>query len=471
MSLSRKFKILLEVLLIFLLMAIGLFFSKEFLLNYFVKINLNAIEAPGKNSRVLIFSPHNDDEVLGSAELIRKTIKNGGEVKVVLITNGDGFKGAMQLDYLNINPKPIDYIKFGYTRQQESITALGKLGLSKENIIFLGYPDGGISSLWNLNWDIAYRSSYTQTDKTPYSNSLTSGTLFTGENLVSDITKTIEDYKPTYIVMPHPNDNHPDHWSTNSFVKYALEKLNYKPEKELLYLVHRGDWPTPMKKNETMYLVPPYKLINTGTNWSALNLSKSEISEKASTIHVYKTQLRTLGILMSAFERKNELFGEYADLPLISNRKDDKDINADNLNKVITDPLKDALTLEISRSSDIYKIYAETSKNGNLHVFLQTDGNIDEDTTYNINLIAFNENKSSRLNIEQLNGTLTSKSVSKESVMNIQGVTTETKGKIIHIVIPQSTFGDYKSIFINGATFNKDKMMDKTAWRMLKVIT
>ena len=267
--------------------------------------------------------------------------------------------------------------------------------------------------------------------------------------------------------MPHPNDNHPDHLATNAFIKYSLEKINYKPEKELLYLVHRFDWPTPMKKDTTMFLVPPSKLINTGTTWSALRLNKSDMDEKISIIHLYKTQLRTLGILMSAFERKNELFGEYADLPLICDKKADKDISPNNLNKVITDPLKDAITLEITRSADISKIYVEASKSNNLHIFLQTDGNIEEDTAYNMNLIFFNENKISRLNIEQLKGKLTPKQVSKESIMNIKGVTTETNGNTIHIVIPPSVFGAYKNIFLNGTTFINGRAIDKTAWKML----
>ena len=469
MNFNKKLKRLLQIIFIFTLLAVGLFFSKEFISNYFVRINLNTLEAPGKNSRVLIFSPHNDDEALSSAELIKKTIKNGGDVKVVFITNGDGFKNAIQLDYFNINPKPKDYVNFGYARQQESINALEKLGLSRKNIIFFGYPDGGISSLWNSNWDSTspYRSSYTQTDKTPYNNSFSQGISYTGENLVSDISKTIEDFKPTYIVMPHPNDNHPDHLSTNAFVKYTLEKINYKPEKVLLYLVHRFDWPTPMKKNITMYLVPPSKLINTGTTWSALSLNKSDMEEKIFVVHLYKTQLRTLGILMSAFERKNELFGEYDDIKLTSNKKDDKDINPDSSNKIITDPLKDAIALEITRSADISKIYVEASKSNNLHVILQTVGNIDDDTTYKINLIFFNGTKISKLNIEQLNNKLISKQLSKESIINIKGVTTEIKGNTIHIVIPKSVFRNYKSIFINGTTFIKNRMIDKTAWRML----
>lgn len=69
---------------------------------------------------MLVVAPHSDDEVLGSAEFIKKTLKNGGHVKVVLITNGDGFKSALQLDYLNIHPKSGDYVRFGYERQKES---------------------------------------------------------------------------------------------------------------------------------------------------------------------------------------------------------------------------------------------------------------------------------------------------------------------------------------------------------------
>jgi len=466
---SKKLKLLLKTILFMMLIAISLFFSNEYISNYFVLFNLNSIEAPAVDSRVIVFAPHCDDETLGCAEFIKKTIKNGGQVKVVFITNGDGFKNAIQIDYLKVNPKANDYIKFGYTRQQESITALEKLGVSRDNIIFLGYPDGGILALWNAYWDNSkpYISDYTNMGKTPYNNSFTKGVSYTGENIISDFTKIIDAYKPTYLVMPHPNDRHPDHYSTNAFLKYTLKKMNYKPEKELLYLVHRGDWPTPMRQRLNMYLVPPLKLINTGTTWYALNLDADDIQEKISTIKLYKTQTKALGLLMSAFVRKNEMFGEYDDLKLPSNRLLDNNIKADGSNLAIIDPLKDSLTLELNKDADISQIHVELSDTNNLHLFLVINSNIDTDITYNLNLILFNKGNEKKLNIEQLNGKIKATYISKDSIMDLKGVTSAVKGKEIHLVIPKTVTGDYESIFMNGTTFTGNKSIDKTAWRMI----
>ena len=466
---AKRRSTLLKTTLAVILVFVILFFSKEFITNYFVRFNLSAIEAPAKNSRVIVFSPHNDDEALGCTEFIKKTIKNGGAVKVVFTTNGDGFKNAIQLDYFKLNPEPKDFIKFGYDRQQESITALEKLGVLRDNIIFLGYPDGGISDLWNSYWDNnkPYISAYTKSNKTPYNNSFTKGSTYTGENIVSDLTKIIEVYKPTCIVMPHPDDRHPDHYTTNAFVKYTLEKINYKPDKELLYLVHRGDWPTPMKESINSYLVPPYKLINTGTTWYALKLNGADVEEKASIIKIYKTQTRTLGILMSAFERKNELFGKYDDMKFVLKKRYDQDIKLDNSNVIIIDPLQDTLSLEISRNADISQISAEISNNNKLHLFLKVDGNVNRYTTYSFNLIFFNEGNVKRLNITQLKGKIEARYISKDSIMDIKGVSTEVNEKVIHLVIPDTVTGSYKSIFINGTTSIGNRNLDKTAWRMI----
>lgn len=129
------------------------FFFREFIANYFVRIKLENIQTPKKEDRVLVFAPHNDDETLATGEFIKKSIENGTRVKVVFMTNGDGFKQALELDNFNLHPKKEDYINFGYTRQKESINALNYLGLKEENIIFLGYPDGGLNHLWATNWD------------------------------------------------------------------------------------------------------------------------------------------------------------------------------------------------------------------------------------------------------------------------------------------------------------------------------
>lgn len=457
------------IILFIILISVLLFFFREFISNYVVRMNLTDVDAPGKNSKVLIFSPHNDDEVLGAAELIKNSVKNGAEVEVVLVTNGDGFKEAIQFDYFNLHPKPKDYIKFGYTRQQESIKALKTLGVPEKNIIFLGYPDGGVSYLWSSYWDKehTYISKNTQSNKSPYSNSYTKGTLYAGESVVRDMTNIISNYRPNYIIYPHPNDRHPDHWSVNAFVKYTLTSMNYKPDKEWLYLVHRGDWPTPMKKEFSMYLVPPAKLIGTGTDWHAFNIGINDIKQKEEVIHFYKTQIRTLGPLITAFERKNELFGEYKNLEVKSSKNKIDNVVPNEDNKIITDPLQDALTLEISKSSDIHYIYLQQDYDKNLNLFLETDGPIEDSIKYGINLILFEDNRNSKLSIGVKNNKITNEHISKESITNINGIKSEYNKDILHIMIPYNLIGDFKHIFVNANTSIEDRMLDRTAWRMI----
>lgn len=448
--------------------AVVLFFLREFVANYLVKLNLTDIEVPNKNDRVLIFAPHNDDEVLGAGELIKKSIKNGAKARVVFMTNGDGFKEAVEFDYFNLRPKPMDYIKFGYTRQKESIDALKLLGISEDNITFLGYPDGGLAYMWGINWDKnnPYVSKNTQISKSPYTNNYTKNAVYSGESVVEDITRILNEYKPTYIVFPHPNDRHPDHWATNAFIKYVLATIQYVPNKQLLYLVHRGDWPTPMKGEPNMYLVPPAKLIGIDTQWYSLSLNSDDEKEKEKAIHLYKTQIKALGPLLVAFERKNELFGEYDNFKVPKFSRESGSITVDFNNKIITDPLQDAIKLEISKSEDISAIYMEKDKYKNLNVFMKMNGEVEDDIAYNFNFILFYGNYNKRLNLKALNNKVISEHVSGQSIMNTKGVEINIKGDVIHMIIPYSIVQDFKYIFVNGYTSIGDKMIDKTSWRM-----
>ena len=469
MKLKKIHKILIAVAAALAILAITAFFLREFISNYFVRLNLSDIVEPGSDSRVLIFAPHNDDEVLGAADLISKTVKNGGSVKVVLITNGDGYRNAITFDYLNLNPKPKDYINFGYNRQQETLKALEQCGLTEKDVIFLGYPDGGVSSMWSLHWDdsFPYISSFTHTSKSPYKNSYTMNAPFSGESLASDIKSIILSYKPTHIVYPHPNDRHPDHWATNAFVKYVLATTGYKPSYEWLYLVHRGDWPTPLRKSTNMYLVPPAKLVGTGTKWYALGMDSDDVAQKTKAISSYKTQMLTLKPLLTAFERRNEMFGIYDNCKIAKTGKPDSDIQAADYNRVIEDPLQDALRLEITRGSDISAVYCESSVDGNLNVFLETDGKIEKLTTYRLNMIIIDGENTKRLNLAVKGKTLTANKVSADSITDISSIKHETNGRYIRFTIPDKLLGSSKHIFINAMTSLEDHMLDKTAWRML----
>ena len=71
--------------------------------------------------RLLIFAPHCDDETLGTGGLILAARRQGIQVKVVILTNGDGFLFATIRDFRKIYPRPADYIRLGEMRQRESL--------------------------------------------------------------------------------------------------------------------------------------------------------------------------------------------------------------------------------------------------------------------------------------------------------------------------------------------------------------
>ena len=70
---------------------------------------------------VMIFSPHEDDESICCAGIIRRCVINDSNIKLVLVTTGDHSDAKGRL--------------------QKTISAMELLGLKKEHIIYLGYGD------------------------------------------------------------------------------------------------------------------------------------------------------------------------------------------------------------------------------------------------------------------------------------------------------------------------------------------
>ena len=64
----------------------------------------------------MVFSPHPDDESLGAAGLIQRVIETGGSVKVVFMTNGDGFPEAVEMGGHISNPTAKDFREYGEDR-------------------------------------------------------------------------------------------------------------------------------------------------------------------------------------------------------------------------------------------------------------------------------------------------------------------------------------------------------------------
>src|SRR5262245_15384239 len=80
-------------------------------------------------ARVLVFAPHPDDETLAVGGLIYRLTKSGVPVRVVFVTNGDGYPHAVIDGLGKPHPTGSDYVAFGALRQREAVAAVRKLGL------------------------------------------------------------------------------------------------------------------------------------------------------------------------------------------------------------------------------------------------------------------------------------------------------------------------------------------------------
>src|ERR1051326_3646689 len=133
-------------------------------------ISLPELPGPTEDKRILVFAPHCDDETLGCSGLLQQSVKAGAESRVVLLTNGDGFRVAVEREFRNLRVEPKDYIQFAGIRRQETYRGLKNLGIAHDGVTFLGYPDRGLIPLWNDFWspDHLFRSAYTGLDNAAY---------------------------------------------------------------------------------------------------------------------------------------------------------------------------------------------------------------------------------------------------------------------------------------------------------------
>ena len=267
--------------------------------------------------RILIFSPHEDDETLATGGTIYTELQKGNQVLVVFMTNGDGFWGGEIVVKADLFRQARDFIGLGQIRQREAIKAVATLGLPNKDVLFLGYPDGGLKNLLSANWtsNELYHSPYTRRESSPYANSYRPHAPFYGAALLSDIEAIISNYRPTVIYLPDPQDRHPDHRATGVFVLRALRALQTKRPKFISsielrsYIVHlaRTTWPQPRGFHPSLSLTPPPQLVNEGP-WVNFPLSAKAIQEKEAALRAYRTQMSVMGGFLISFVRRSEVY-------------------------------------------------------------------------------------------------------------------------------------------------------------------
>jgi LmbE family N-acetylglucosaminyl deacetylase len=269
-----------------------------------------------------VFAAHPDDEVLGAGGLIHAAVAEGARVRVVIFTNGDGYLKGLGVGFRTLLSTPARFIQYGERRQQEARAAARRLGLSADQVTFLGYPDRGLATLWGPAWscDHPYTSLYTRRSRSPYSLAYRPGVPYCGQNVLEDVESLLRREAPTIVVTHHPSDTHGDHWAAGAFVTAALEQL-LRQDVEWAetvrvwsYLVHHGEWPQPRADAPGLYLVPPVDLETGEVAWNDYPIHQADQDAKRLAILEYRSQMAVNGGYMLSFARRNELFDEHPPL-------------------------------------------------------------------------------------------------------------------------------------------------------------
>ncbi|GKT10375.1 PIG-L deacetylase family protein [Desulforhabdus sp. TSK] len=276
---------------------------------------LRSLEPPiSQQTRLLVFSPHPDDECLGAGGLIQRVLSEGGKVKVAFMTSGDGYPEGVEMEEHISHPKSEDYLEYGKEREEEAIKALTLLGMQKQDIVFLGFPDGGLNYLlWKYRSDPqAYTSPFTLKRQPMPKDMIVPDTQYNGRDLTKEIEQLLLDFRPTLVASTSSEDLHPDHSSTYYFVNGALKALKKKgPSSEpkmITFLIHFGQWPVGQGSGTGSRMNPPEEFTNPHAQWISFKLQPGETRKKREAILQYHTQMLVLGRFLLSFGRSNELF-------------------------------------------------------------------------------------------------------------------------------------------------------------------
>ncbi|PKO14632.1 MAG: hypothetical protein CVU39_14235 [Chloroflexi bacterium HGW-Chloroflexi-10] len=331
--------------------------------------------------RLLVFAPHPDDEILGAGAILSAMHAMGGEVRVVVVTNGDGQWFSPAVVSGDPLPSSESFIKVGLHRQIESVQSLKQLGISLKNLDFLGYPDGGLSDIWENDWQVnpyPVVGRYTGKTTSPYPDTYSLDHEYSGSYLYQDIYDQISDFKPDIIVFPHPLDQHKDHQAVSNFVQLAagnwMNSDVSQPVLLLSYLTHYGSYPQSIGQVTGTSLLPPLSMQHKDS-WFYFELEPEQMAAKSAAIREFYSQTKVMRAYLNSFVRANELFYQIEPFTLSSLYFDKEAViegelswaNSQQLKSVYQhsqnrlDPSSHIIAWHVMRIGDLVCVGAETA--------------------------------------------------------------------------------------------------------------
>nr|WP_283809079.1 PIG-L family deacetylase [Tumebacillus amylolyticus] len=399
-------------------------------------------QAPPK--RLLVIAPHPDDASLAAVAMIRQTQNSGGQVRIVVMTNGDGFRGAAAQLFGIKHPDGADMRRLGEIRQREELQAAARMGLSQRDVTFLGYPDAGLHRLWLTYWNPTKPfQAMNGSSAVPYLNAYHPHAPYCGLSVVNDLRKLLDEYRPTDVLYPDPHDVHRDHWATSAFTQYALtaEADDLKP-REWNYLIHYPEFPDPRRYRPNAPLTHPSHLTDVGVAWLSLPLSKQVETDKHAAILAHTSQIHMMKNLLESFVRTNDLLSIYS-VPTFPQR---------TLQRIELDDIGDQKAPLHARSADIREVLAAAHAD-TVQIAIQTADTLrpeDECKLY--------------LRIPE-RGELLELSDQNKYHLQTLGVTWSKHGNQALCTLPRTLFHGAKTVLISTELTCNGQRADNTAWR------
>lgn len=177
-----------------------------------------------KQDRVLVYAVHPDDETLGAGGLIQQAIAADAKVRVIFVTDGDNNPWPQRFMERRWHLSPDHRRRWGQRRRREALAALNVLGVYPDAVFFMGLPDQGITTLLKHGSD----------------------------SILDHIADTVSEWRPTCIVAPALQDQHPDHNAFGVLVDLALCRLDpsIPCPRVLGYLIHGQELLAPSRSLE-----------------------------------------------------------------------------------------------------------------------------------------------------------------------------------------------------------------------------
>lgn len=268
--------------------------------------------------RILILSPHPDDETLGCAGIIQGAVAKGLPVHVVFLTYGDNYSWASEA-YPNsptLQAKGLENV--ASIRHDEAIKAAEILGLSAGDMTFLGYPDFGTLPIWMSHWaeERPLEITDAQTKTISFENAFRPGVPCKGESILKDLEGIMRDFKPTKIFCASPRGGHSDHAAFYLFATVALWDLAKEIKADVYsYLIHFQNWPNPAGYcPDESFLLPGY--LKRSRQWKTFDLTDEQRQKKEQAIRAYASQCDTDSDFLLSFVKRNEVFCVWPKLSL-----------------------------------------------------------------------------------------------------------------------------------------------------------